>query len=668
MKSIYLCIALMLPTLLAAQLRVNAGRDTTFCESCVSNGTLKLGTAMKIENGTPPYTYKWTTKLNLFSNSYFYAKTFLNDTTLANPVIKSPFGGMRWYPFILEVRDAKQQVAVDTILVRFSEFYLSLTVIYYFQNVGDEITLGQNNIGGGIKPYKSYKWSPATGLSNPDSLNTKCKVTKSMSYTLTVTDSIGCTSSDQIYIQVPKPANIFAPKGTEWHYGFQRHKVGSIVENNYFHYISTGDTAINNRLCNKIYRDNAYSACRISPAYTYLTQSNDTVFIYGQVSKKFYPLYIWNAKAGSSWITEGNVTTLVKSVKDTLLANNTIRKYEVEYSTDSLNRCSSTILEGIGDTNYLNYYAIEGITACDEPIRYSGLRCYYRGGIGLQKWASIACNAIFNSDLTPKTYLGTTDSWNELAGGWTFYQHTYFLNGDTTITGLKYHRIFHTTDSVMSLKQSNYIGAIREDNGKWLFCENNQTKESLLYDFNLNVGSTILVHSPDIADTVKVKAIETTLINGEMRKIFSMQMFDKYLNKYIDINPWIEGIGSMDGLFMNNPFLADSGDNLICYHHNNDWFYINPSYKTCRLPTAIETPIADRQCMISNLRNSRFSVKCSEDIEQISVRDLRGRLLKASFPMQSEASIVLSNLPNGVYIVSIKTAKQVINKKIVVNR
>ncbi len=63
----------------------------------------------------------------------------------------------------------------------------------------------------------SVLWSPATGLGSPTSLSTLAAPTQTTTYTLTGTNSFGCTASDQVIVTVIpiciNPPNVFTPNG-----------------------------------------------------------------------------------------------------------------------------------------------------------------------------------------------------------------------------------------------------------------------------------------------------------------------------------------------------------------------------------------------------------------------------------------------------------------------
>ena len=195
MKNVYLLLIFaLIPIFSFAELQIKIGNDTTFCDFFET----KLGTNMIIEGGTPPYTYRWTTQIILYGNTY-YAGTFLDDPALKTPTFKDRWSGQKWEPFVLEVTDANNIVARDTINVRFSEFVYLLGYTVLYQNIGDEIELFGGGIFGGILPYRSYSWSPADDLLTPHSQNTICRVTQFARYFFTVEDSVGCQASNLVY-------------------------------------------------------------------------------------------------------------------------------------------------------------------------------------------------------------------------------------------------------------------------------------------------------------------------------------------------------------------------------------------------------------------------------------------------------------------------------------
>ncbi|MDB5035255.1 MAG: 5-nucleotidase [Chlorobi bacterium] len=72
-----------------------------------------------------------------------------------------------------------------------------------FQFIGFDAT-------GGTPPYR-YSWSPAAGLSDATISHPSAKPDRTTTYTMTVTDAHGCTSTDDVVVNVVTPMNVDMP-------------------------------------------------------------------------------------------------------------------------------------------------------------------------------------------------------------------------------------------------------------------------------------------------------------------------------------------------------------------------------------------------------------------------------------------------------------------------
>lgn len=66
--------------------------------------------------------------------------------------------------------------------------------------LGDSIVIGSPVTGG--TGFKSYQWSPVTGIKTPNNAKTFAKPTSGMTYTMMATDGIGCVHTDSVFIDV----------------------------------------------------------------------------------------------------------------------------------------------------------------------------------------------------------------------------------------------------------------------------------------------------------------------------------------------------------------------------------------------------------------------------------------------------------------------------------
>ncbi len=202
-KLILLTICLFLLQIVSnAQFSIELGNDTTYCLQSNSIDTLYLGTNLEIYNGKPPFNYAWECHLDMGKTGHYTASNFLNDSTISNPyfIEKYPFNS--WIKYILNVKDSENNIAQDSIKVRFSNFGYSL--ISYTVNLceGDSFQFdGIEYITGGISPLQ-FTWQPISGLSDPNSLFSWCKPDTSTDYYQVASDNIGCISDKNLLYRV----------------------------------------------------------------------------------------------------------------------------------------------------------------------------------------------------------------------------------------------------------------------------------------------------------------------------------------------------------------------------------------------------------------------------------------------------------------------------------
>ena len=124
-------------------------------------------------------------------DSYLWSPSaFLDDDTLSNP-IASPDTSMQ---FIVQVTDSNGCVNLDSVYI----------VVFMIYTVDDElICLGdsvQLNVFG--EPAVDFSWSPANGLTDPNIIDPVASPTSTTTYTVTATDSQGCTDQDDVTVQI----------------------------------------------------------------------------------------------------------------------------------------------------------------------------------------------------------------------------------------------------------------------------------------------------------------------------------------------------------------------------------------------------------------------------------------------------------------------------------
>ncbi len=213
--------------------------------------------------------------------------------------------------------------------------------------------------------------------------------------------------------------------GTQWYYGEKfwiapNHP--EYVSYNYHSLKSVGDSTINGIKCNKIIQVRTAPECYAYKPTVFMYQSNDTVYFYNSVSKRFSTLYVFSAKAGDTWTVEypaGKVQVIVDSVKSlyALLKPLNVQyvKYQYKYVSDNpttlTSEYNSKIIEGIGDTQYLFMSNIFNLPLCDNlSAEQTGLRCYIHHDYGTYNTGTLACDYVtaileINQNTAIKVYM-----------------------------------------------------------------------------------------------------------------------------------------------------------------------------------------------------------------------------------------------------------------------
>ena len=129
---------------LNAQFSVDAGRGLIVCISAHGiQNEYSLGGSPTIRQGVAPFKIEWSAN-HTWAGMKFTASTFLNDTSISNPIISSEasfLGNNNMVKFYLKVTDVNQNVRFDSTIVRFSRFVSSGTGGSRFLPLGDSLRI-----------------------------------------------------------------------------------------------------------------------------------------------------------------------------------------------------------------------------------------------------------------------------------------------------------------------------------------------------------------------------------------------------------------------------------------------------------------------------------------------------------------------------------------------
>ena len=151
-------------------------------------------------------------------------------------------------------------------------------------------------------------------------------------------------------------------------------------------------------------------------------------------------------------------------------------------------------------------------------------------------------------------------------------EYQYTMNGDTQIASVNYKKIFRSGVSYQQFcypPAFGYAGAIREDSGKHIYLRlPNANADTLLYDFNLSVGDTVINYLNYTCTVPTVSSIDSVLVGSSWRKRFNL--YDSSCGA--SGVSFIEGIGSTRGLLEWTASFESAGQ-LECFQLHGQTLY-----------------------------------------------------------------------------------------------
>lgn len=170
-------------TVLAAP-NAEAGNDVV---NICSGASVQLGGSPSGSGGTGALTYAWTPSSGLSATSV--------SNPNANPAASQTY--------LLTVTDVNNCSDTDSIrvIVNPNPIADAGNVSYSICN-GNSVNIGGSPTGSGGTGALTYSWSPSSGLSSSLIANPSASPTSNTTYTVTVTDSKGCTASDATLVNV----------------------------------------------------------------------------------------------------------------------------------------------------------------------------------------------------------------------------------------------------------------------------------------------------------------------------------------------------------------------------------------------------------------------------------------------------------------------------------
>jgi hypothetical protein len=264
------------------------------------------------------------------------------------------------------------------------------------------------------------------------------------------------------------------------------------------------------------------------------------------------------------------------------------------------------------------------------------------------------------SKIQAQTYFGFPDSnavWNTYYAD-VFYGHNinpYFIKGDTTVNGRTYTKVYQSADTFVNPLNCNFYCMVRDSNQQWLFFNFMDQSETVLYDFSLEEGDSIVLNSNGTSFVSYVYQVDSILLAGQYRKRM-------YMSADINTIEWIEGIGSSRGLIVPYSSPSCGGYGLMCFQENDILVFSGPD-SICWFSEYVNnvgTEIVEFGHGLKIYPNPAKDIITVDGFneslfgEPILVRDLMGRTLIKNIINSTNQSINIDHLTAGVYTIAVK--------------
>ena len=294
----------------------------------------------------------------------------------------------------------------------------------------------------------------------------------------------------------------------------------------------------------------------------------------------------------------------------------------------------------------------------------------------------LSCMYAQSESVFPQQDVIWEESTFTIAGSFVRYR---LLCGDTTINAKNYAKIsdmlypFDGEGIVAdSTPPSIYAGALRVEEAQVYFVSPGETEELLLYDFSLEVETSIELPNTTLgnAGTYNVTNVDTVMVNGvPKRRLFLENVFGG------TNDVWIEGLGSVIyGLLDRGLGLVfDYGSTLNCVQLSAEDFIFRPDVNgPCWMAVTeceILSPTIDREAysgsinIFPNPSRGKVNVQLPDDGAkwQLELWSLEGRLLRAIPAPQRTYD--WSALPRGIYFLKVaRNAQYVYSEKLVLSK
>lgn len=278
--------------------------------------------------------------------------------------------------------------------------------------------------------------------------------------------------------------------------------------------------------------------------------------------------------------------------------------------------------------------------------------------------------------LTLNSAFGQNINFPDSNAVWSVYNEKYFIGGDSTFNAEVYKKYYYSNDSIV--KSGNFFALFREDTlvKKVFAISAGDSIEHLLYDFSLKINDTATVFPLSFPPysgpiLIKVEMLDSILVSDKYCK--RLKILGAHQNTGME-EYWIEGIGSTMGLFnsgITGVIILDIYyPTLLCFEKDGVNLYSNPNFTDCyeNFPVGIEeNDLTPWTTIYPNPTNSILLIESDQEIISYQFVSANGKVIMTGNAGKKSFTLNISGLSKGIYILSLKTVKSVVVKKIIKN-
>ena len=426
------------------------------------------------------------------------------------------------------------------------------------------------------------------------------------------------------------------------------------------------DTIINNLVWKTIYKadDEAFAENLIYLGH--LRQEGGIVnFI--DTTNTSHQLYNFNLNIGDSvQYFDGagveNDYLFVENI-DSIIINGSYKKqFHFSQSVYPPDRLNEIWIEDIGSIHgplfpkYPQHFS-------DEYPNEMKLTCCYDGDNLIWDNPSYA-HCYYHSVLPYPRFIEDGKQWNvRLSNFENYVTEILIFDGDSIIDNLTYKKLYSSYDSLITL---NYKALIREENNKVYLRHYNQP-EALIYDFNLSLGESSTIYSPEGQGFIEVTIEDVSWIEyeGFYRKKYTL---DGNYNEY-----WIEGIGSCFGPIYSKvyDFIICPDWTMTCAYSEEGQIYQYLDYLCFDIKTGINHTEENKAIVYPNplFSGQEYRIINDQNIKEVLIYNYSGLLIQQiEIPDKTETLLSTKNLTKGIYLLVIKDINgQNSSRKLIIN-